>query len=243
MWLKLALLFGCLLLGCGGNSPDLDAGPSRDARASEGGRDVSAIDAPDSTIGEDAPSPADSGADAVRDAPISSLDTGQDTPSTPDAGPGRETDAFSTEDAFRWRVHFCRLQYPLGADLRLKDTLTVYGRVYVEGLTDRTQMNDPDPLLIAELGWGPVDSDPATSTSWRWIRAAPNPGYGPGSPSHEPNNDEYQATLTAEMVGIYNYAYRFSGDGGRTYLYCDGQDAGSSDGYQPANAGRLTVGM
>lgn len=38
----------------------------------------------------------------------------------------------------------------------------------------------------------------------------------------------------------YDYAYRFSGDGGTTWVYCDGDAAGSSNGYALANAGQMT---
>jgi hypothetical protein len=42
-------------------------------------------------------------------------------------------------------------------------------------------------------------------------------------------------------VGNYDFAYRFSADGGATWLFCDAGDAGSSDGYSTNNAGTLTV--
>jgi predicted extracellular nuclease len=46
--------------------------------------------------------------------------------------------------------------------------------------------------------------------------------------------------LSVPAPGTYDYAFRFSGDDGATFTYCDGQAAGSSDGYQPANAGQMT---
>jgi hypothetical protein len=51
---------------------------------------------------------------------------------------------------------------------------------------------------------------------------------------------EHHATLSLPGPGTYDYAYRFSGDGGTTFTYCDGRIAGSADGYQPANAGQMT---
>jgi hypothetical protein len=63
----------------------------------------------------------------------------------------------------------------------------------------------------------------------------------------EPDNDEYMATLiTPPGGGNYDFCYRFSGDVGVTWLYGDkdtgipGED-GSENGYQPANAGKMTI--
>lgn len=70
---------------------------------------------------------------------------------------------------------------------------------------------------------------------------APNGAYGPASPGYEANNDEYVATLAVpNPAGDYDVAYRFSGDDDQTLTYCDGQGEGSSDGYNPANAGQMT---
>jgi hypothetical protein len=140
-----------------------------------------------------------------------------------------------------WTVGFCRLQSPLTITAAVGAPTTVYGRVFVAGLTDASGVNDPHPRLVAAVGVGPDGSDPASAAGWTWTAAAPNAGYGPASPGYEMNNDEYQADLAAPgPAGSYDYAYRFSGDGGATWLYCDGQPAGSSDGYQTANAGQLT---
>jgi hypothetical protein len=119
---------------------------------------------------------------------------------------------------------------------------TVYGRVYAAGLTDLTGVNDPDALVVGAVGVGPDGSDPATAAGWTWSPAAPNAGYGPTSPSYEMNNDEYSALLAAPAaVGDYNFAFRFSGNGGTDWVYCDAGEAGSSDGYAATNAGRMSV--
>ena len=128
-------------------------------------------------------------------------------------------------------ANFGRLQFPMATN----DPQTIiYGRVYHPGITDRSTGNDPSPQLIAELGFGPDGSDPVLD-DWAWIRGTPNEAYD-GNASGEPNNDEYQAEL-APGLGRFDYAWRFSADGGRTWLYADGQGAGSSDGYQIENAG------
>ena len=59
------------------------------------------------------------------------------------------------------------------------------------------------------------------------------------SPGYAQNNDEYLATLVAPAPGIYEYAARFSVDGGESWTVCDLN--GSNDGYQPENAGELIV--
>ena len=45
--------------------------------------------------------------------------------------------------------------------------------------------------------------------------------------------------ITADAAGTYDFAYRFSLDGGLGYYYCDGN--GSDDGYAAAQAGNMTV--
>ena len=41
-------------------------------------------------------------------------------------------------------------------------------------------------------------------------------------------------------AGLYDFAFRFTADGGRTWSYCDGGDAGNGDGYSADDAGALT---
>jgi hypothetical protein len=70
------------------------------------------------------------------------------------------------------------------------------------------------------------------------VAAVPNPTWS-ASGAGEPNNDEYEATVTAPMPGTYDHAFRFSRDGGLTWTYCD--SGGSQDGYQVAEAGNLVT--
>ena len=53
------------------------------------------------------------------------------------------------------------------------------------------------------------------------------------------NHDEYRAVLVIPTEGAYGYAYRFSGDDGNTWLYCNMN--GTADGYSSLNQGDLTV--
>jgi hypothetical protein len=41
------------------------------------------------------------------------------------------------------------------------------------------------------------------------------------SADQDSNNDEHQATLTPDMSGEFNYVFRFSGNGGDSWTYCD----------------------
>lgn len=134
-------------------------------------------------------------------------------------------------------IGFCRLQFPTTISDVASSTQTIYGRVYVAGVTDATGVDDPDPRLVGGVGFGATGTDPSTWTTW--TAAAPNASYGPGSAGYEMNNDEYRADaqLPATPGQMQDYGYRFSGDGGRTWTYCDAGDTGSSDGFsQPGVA-------
>lgn len=139
-------------------------------------------------------------------------------------------------------IDFCRLQFPLDVQGTEGDVVEVYGRLYIAGLTDMTSGNDEAPEVTGWVGHGPDGSDPALDATWTWTLGVPNPGYD-ASIGGEPNNDEYVAlmTLPAAAGSPYDFAYRFTGDGGGSYTYCDGGAAGSTDGYQIGDAGSLQV--
>jgi hypothetical protein len=144
------------------------------------------------------------------------------------------------------REPWCRLQQPLVIYETPEKDVQVVGRVFLSGITDRTSGNDPDSALIGAVGYGSTESMPQSWTNW--FNAEPNPGWdGNAVNPPEPDNDEYIATFkTPEGEGDYSFVYRFSNDGGNTWLYCDkntgvnGED-GSENGYQPQNAGFMTV--
>jgi hypothetical protein len=220
-----------------GERPDaragLDAALPPDGGGSDAGSDAPvAVDAPiemDAPIEADAPSPTDAGQDAYA---LVIDDAGRD------AG---MRDAFTPSDAGPvWTIDFCRVQFPTTIMATAGMSTTVFGRVYAMGLTTRTTGTDTDALLVGEVGSGPDGSHPSTP-GWTWTRATANSAYGPGSAGFEANNDEYQGSLSRPSAGSFDFAFRFSGDGGLTWTYCDTLDAGSSDGYQLAHAGSLTV--
>ncbi|HSL64297.1 MAG TPA: alpha-amylase family glycosyl hydrolase, partial [Gaiellaceae bacterium] len=106
-------------------------------------------------------------------------------------------------------------------------TASVYGQVWIDGATNQP---GPTPSLRAQLGLGPDGSDPAGG-GWTWVDAAFNVDAG--------NNDEFVASLLPEAVGSFDYAYRYSTTGGRSWVYADLD--GIANGYSPAQAGALTV--
>ncbi|MBN1948010.1 MAG: lamin tail domain-containing protein [Bradymonadales bacterium] len=144
---------------------------------------------------------------------------------------------------------WCRLQAPKTIETAFEREETVYGRLWISGLTDQNKTgNDPLPnFVFAEVGYGTAGSNPDDASPWPWVwfEAGTNPGYGTGSPDFVANDDEYRGYLTApSVIGTYDYAYRFTGDAGVTWLYCDtlvDTSNGSADGYQPDNAGKMTV--
>ncbi|MCA9539551.1 MAG: lamin tail domain-containing protein, partial [Myxococcales bacterium] len=138
-------------------------------------------------------------------------------------------------------VDFCRLQFPTEAEAEFNTALEVYARVYEAGITDLTAANDGTGLFFADIGFGPDGSDPTGNLDWVWFRADPNADYNGDGPLGERNNDEYFGNLIVPRPGAWDFAARFSIDGGRSWQYCDGGDPGSSDGYQPANAGQLNA--
>lgn len=138
-------------------------------------------------------------------------------------------------------VDFCRLQFPTDIDAEYATVESFYGRVYEEGITDLTARNDGTGLFRAQFGYGPDQSLPSQSPDWSWINAFPEPEYDGAIPPGERNNDEYRVDLVIPEPGEYDVAFRFSIDGGRSWLYCDGGDPGSSDGYRLETAGALTA--
>jgi hypothetical protein len=140
-----------------------------------------------------------------------------------------------------YTVDWCNLQWPHVIEEYPGVEVTVYGRLYIAGLTDQTTGNDIETGLVrGQVGYGPPGSDPSAGSGWTWTEAGPNPGWDGGA-AGEPNNDEYQGVITMPSTpGEYDYCFRFSGDGGSVWYY--GDTDGSQNGYQTAQAGKMTVG-
>jgi len=131
-----------------------------------------------------------------------------------------------------YAIDWANLQWPATITKTINTTPTenIYGQVYITGVTDPA---GAAPGLIAQAGYGPADSDPNGHASWIWVDAV---FYGQSG-----INDEYQATFLPESAGIYDYAYRYSTDGGATWLYADLD--GTLNDYQIDQAGVMTINI
>ena len=137
------------------------------------------------------------------------------------------------ERASGTRPGWCNLQWP--PEVRTTEgfaTVVAYGQVWFEGLTEA---DGPHPGVLAEIGFGPDGSEPAGAPdAWTWSAAAYNVGVA--------NNDEYLGRLIHNEVGTYDFAFRFSVDGGDTWGYCDLDGSNEGSEYDPARAGTFVVG-
>ena len=137
-----------------------------------------------------------------------------------------------------YAVGWCNTQSPTFHNGMFDSWLDVYGQLWIDGVTNLSDINNTEhtiapylPQIKAQLGAGRRDTTPGVD-KWDWLDAIPNEDYG--------NNDEYMLHVQLHLPpALYDYAYRFSGDSGQTWTYCDLN--GSGDGYQIANAGKLTV--
>ena len=90
---------------------------------------------------------------------------------------------------------------------------TVYGQVYIGGLTDAG--GDPS-AVIAQIGFGISGTN---YTTWNFQPMTYNVKSG--------NNFEYQGKIRADTPGVYQYLVRFSDDGGLTFTYGDQNGIGT----------------
>ena len=107
------------------------------------------------------------------------------------------------------------------------DSPPVFGRVFLDGITDFAGQGLG---LVAELGFGPVGTDPALDPSWQWNAAGFNLDVG--------LLDEYSAVITPTSPGSFDYCFRFACSGG-PWLYADRD--GTDNGYSSDQAGTMTV--
>jgi glycosidase len=116
-------------------------------------------------------------------------------------------------------IGYAVVQWPksISWTISIDGTENVYGQVYVAGMTDA---NAPPAEIRAQGGFGPAGSSPAAA-SWTWLDAAFNTRAG--------SNYEYVTRLFPETTGSFEYAYRFSTDGGHSWVY------GDADGVYPGN--------
>ncbi len=130
-----------------------------------------------------------------------------------------------------YTVGWCSFKWPSFINSLPAYTIRTYGSLYIAGLTDVNQLgNDPAVNVVGQLGYGPANTAPAANTNWTWINAAPNPAY---EPANTPNVDEYFADLNIPIPGSYSAVYRFSGNGGQTWVYAGTSGSTSGNGLQP----------
>ncbi len=114
--------------------------------------------------------------------------------------------------------------------IALRGTATgpvIYGQVYKANVTS---VAGASSQISGQLGSGAPGTDPA---GWTWVDATWNRDSGNGA------NDEYQATLPNPGPGTFEFAFRFTANGG-PWTYCDA-DGTSTGGFTDAEAGTLTV--
>ncbi|GAP12334.1 glycosidase [Longilinea arvoryzae] len=129
-------------------------------------------------------------------------------------------------------IDWANIQWPSSITHTIGTTPTenIYGQVWINGITAAPGAT---PGLRAQVGYGPDGSSPDGNAAWQWVEAVFSVLY-PGG-----NNDEFVASLTPETVGTFDYAYRYSGNNGQTWVYADLD--GTANGYDPAQAGALVV--
>ncbi|ABF91465.1 putative lipoprotein [Myxococcus xanthus DK 1622] len=142
----------------------------------------------------------------------------------------------------RPRVDYCKLGPdnnlgPVNVFYRPGDItrVKVAGQVYAAGVT---QGGGAGSGLVAQLGYGPADSDPRSDSGWTWVNATYKTDHG--------NNDEWEADLpNPGTVGTWRVAYRFS-ISENVWRFCDADGVNDSDEgnltFSLSKLGTLTVG-
>ncbi len=127
------------------------------------------------------------------------------------------------------QIDWCNLQFPASAQATLGDPTTVYGQVFVAGVTEA---DGAGAEVVGELGIGPAGADAwaGDGAAFTWTAASFNTQHG--------SNDEFSGTLDPAAVGEYAYAFRFRYQDG-AWTYCDLDS--SANGFSADQQGRLTV--
>jgi hypothetical protein len=126
-------------------------------------------------------------------------------------------------------IGWANLQWPASGNMCLGQSHSVYGQLYVDGLTNGA---GPAAGIIAEVGIHSTNSDPSTWPSTAWSSATFNVQVG--------NNDEYMAAIGQLLpTGTYYYTFRYSLGQGCPYFY-GGYNGGAWDGTSNTN-GSLVI--
>jgi len=138
-------------------------------------------------------------------------------------------------------VGWCKLQWPptipypaqkIPAAKVGSPSPNIYGQVWKNGVTNGA---GPGKDIVGHVGYGPTGSDPSTDTRWKWFPTTFNKQDG--------NNDEWAGQVTISQKGTYSYAFRFSGDGGIRFWYCDatGNTSSPAQNFRKDKAGKITA--
>lgn len=131
-----------------------------------------------------------------------------------------------------YKIGWANLQWPPTLDYTVSasnTTDTVYGQVWIEGVTNTSGAT---PGLLAQLGYGGQGSDPRTWSTW--VGMSFNADVG--------NNDEFKGALQPTTPGTYSYFTRYSTNGGASWIYGDLNGIGDgSFAQQTDQPGTLTV--
>lgn len=150
----------------------------------------------------------------------------------PDGQRARLTDAYLFEAPPPLAIAACSLVAEPRVSTGAGDMVSVRGRVGVVGKTDGPGRADG---LRVEAGYGFPGFAPP---SWTWFSARYT-GDADGAVAGDRAQDEYEGTFTVPLPGTYRVATRVSGDGGRSWSYCDRD--GLANGFSEAQATELTV--
>lgn len=105
-------------------------------------------------------------------------------------------------------------------------------RLLIPNLTGQT---GAAPNVLAQVGVGTAGSDASASPAWGWKDATFLSDDG------TTNEDVYSVVFTPAYSGTRAVSFRFSTNGGQSWLYCD-LDGSEIGGYTPSQQASLNVG-
>lgn len=115
-------------------------------------------------------------------------------------------------------------------------TEALLGELLEAGLTDAS--SSPAAGVVAEVGFGPTDTDPTADGAWIFYSADTDDAW-----DFAADEDRFSDALLIATPGTLAYTYRFSFDFGQNFTYCDLDGAGSDPGldFDPSALGALDV--
>jgi len=224
----LLVLTLALAIACGDDDDDDSDGPLLDDDDDNDDDDMGDDDddTGDDDTGDDDDDTSD---DDTGDDDTGDDDTGDDDTSDDDTG-----DDDTGDDDTPPEIDWCNVQHPYETVTEVDvATETIYGQLWIDGFTGG---GTPQPYVVAQLGYGPIDADPRTAPGqYTWTAMDFNDAHTGD------NNDEYMQTLTVATGGTYAYVMRVSNDG-KEWMYCDvNEGAGNGEPFSVGDMGRLYV--